>query len=205
MTFTKQLLAAIVLAASLCANAQVNGTLGGGGGSFLALSSAGLGSGGSVATLSGGSTYLNDMPFADVPAGTVSGAFLAAGVTAGPTATLTFANGGVDYLSFLWGSPDTYNFLTVNTTAGSKTFTTSTLGFSVSNGNQSFSQYVQFAALTGGKITSVSFTNSPNLDAFEAANFSVIAPVTAVPEPESYALLLAGAVAFLITARRRGD
>jgi hypothetical protein len=205
MTLTKHLLAASLLAASVGAQAQVNGSLGGGTGSFLALSSAGLGSGGSVASLSGGATFISDMPFADLPAGTVSGSFLAAGVTAGPTATLTFAGGGVDYLSFLWGSPDSYNLLTVNTSAGSKTFTTSTLGFSVADGTQSFSQYVQFAALTGSKITSVVFTNSPNRDAFEAANFSVIAPVTAVPEPESYALLLAGIVAVVFLTRRRGD
>ena len=132
-----------------------------------------------------------------------SGNFLAAGVIAGPLATLSFAGTGVEYVSFLWGSPDTYNLLTVTTSAGTQTFTTTSLGFGVSNGDQSFSQYVQFAALAGSKITGISFTNSPDRDAFEAANFSVTAPVSAVPEPQTYALLGSGVFAVLFLSRRR--
>jgi PEP-CTERM motif len=204
MMLLKTLLAAAVVAVASGAQAQVSGSLlASGSGSYLALSSAGL-SGGSVATLSGGMTLLNDMPFADIPAGTVFGSFLAAGVMAGPVATLTFAGTGVDYVSFLWGSPDTYNLLSVTTNAGTQTFTTTTLGFGVSNGDQSFSQYVQFAAQAGSKITSISYTNTPNRDAFEAANFSVTpSSVSPVPEPQTYALLGAGVIAVLFLARRR--
>jgi PEP-CTERM motif len=202
MKYSKSLLATAALIASFGAHAQVTGSLGGGTGTFLSLSSAGL-SGGSVATLAGGTIYTQDQPFADIPAGVVFGnTFLAAGPIAGAPATLSFTGGGVDYISFLWGSPDTYNLLTVNSTAGSQTFTTSTLGFSVSNGDQSFSQYVQFSALAGNKITSLSFNNVPGRDAFESANYSV--NVTApVPEPETYALLLAGLGAVAFVARRR--
>ena len=60
-------------ATALCAlpsvaNAALVGSLGGGTGPFLSLSSAGL-NGGSVATLAGGTVYTQDRPFADIPAG----------------------------------------------------------------------------------------------------------------------------------------
>jgi PEP-CTERM motif len=200
MKISKLVLAAAALCASLAANAQVAGSLGGGFGTFLSLSSAGL-SGGSVATLSGGTIYTADQPFADIPAGAIFGGnFLAAGPTAGAPATLTFTGGGIDYISFLWGSPDTYNVLTVTSTAGTQTFSAASLGFAVTNGDQSFSQYVQFQGLAGTKITSLGFSNSPAQNAFESANYSVTAPV---PEPETYALLLAGLGAVGFVARRR--
>lgn len=202
MKFMKTLISASVLAAAMGAQAQVVGSLGAATGDFLTLSAAGL-AGGSVATLSGGALFTEDKSFADVPAGSVFGGnFLAAGVTAGPTATLTFAGTGVSYVSFLWGSPDAYNRLTVNTTKGSQNFSTSSLGFSVSDGRQSFSQPVSFTSLVGSTITSLVFTNTPNQDAFEVANFS-LGTVTPVPEPETYAMVLAGFFAVLFLSRRR--
>lgn len=200
MKFATNLVALAALTTALGAQAQVTGSLGGGSGTFLSLSGAGL-AGGSVATLSGGTVYSADEPFADIPAGSVFGGnFLAAGPTSGPTAVLNFAGAGVDYVSFLWGSPDTYNVLSVGSTGGAvNTFNTSSLGFSVTNGNQAFSQYVQFSATGGSKITSLSFSNAPQFDAFESANFSV----TPVPEPQTYAMLLAGLGAVLFIGRRR--
>jgi len=56
-------------------------------------------------------------------------------------------------------------------------------------GNQDVSEYVQFTASAGVMITSLSFSNAPEKDAFEAANFSVTTPI---PEPSTSALLLAG-------------
>jgi hypothetical protein len=201
MKLSKTLLAVATLLA-LCggASASVVGTEGGGSGTFLSLSSAGLGAG-SVATLVGGTIYTADQPFADIPKGSLFGdAFLAAGVSAGAPATLTFTGGGVDYISFLWGSPDTYNLLTVTGTGGySHTFTTTELGLP-GDGNQLMSDYVQFTATAGTKITSISFDNLPNMDAFESANFSVTSPV---PEPQTYALLLAGLGAVAFVAKRR--
>lgn len=200
MKFSKLLIASAALVAVMGANAQVTGALGGGYGTFLSLSSAGL-SGGSVATLSGGTVYTSDQPFADIPAGSIFGGnFLAAGPTSGSPATLTFTGTGVDYISFLWGSPDTYNVLTVTSTGGAtQTFTAAGLGFSVTNGNQSFSQYVQFTGSAASKITSLSYTNVPAIDAFETANYSI----TPIPEPQTYALLLAGLGAVGFVARRR--
>lgn len=200
MKLVKTLLASAALTAAVGAQAAVVGSLGGGFGTFLDLSSAGL-DGGSVATLSGGTVYTSDQPFADIPKGGVFGGdFLAAGPTSTSPASLTFTGAGVDYISFLWGSPDTFNLLTVGSTAPGATsqeFTAMSLGFPVSNGDQSFSQYVQFTGLNGSKITSLTFSSA--IDAFESANYSV----TPIPEPETYALMLAGLGLVGLIARRR--
>jgi hypothetical protein len=81
-------------------------------------------------------------------------------------------------------------------------FTAALLGFPVTDGNQSFSQYVQFAAAAGQLITSVSFTNIPSQDAFESANFSI---TSAVPEPGTWGMMLIGfgAVGYGMRRRRR--
>jgi MYXO-CTERM domain-containing protein len=189
-----------VLALCGAAHGTVTGSLGGNGGTLLSLTPAGL-NGGAVAALVGGTTYTNDMPFADIPKGTVT-EFLAVGPQAGQPATLTFTS-PVTFLSFLWGSPDLYNMLTVNSTGSSQLFTVSNLNFLVTDGNQNFSQYVQFVAAPGSFITSLVFNNVPGQDAFEAANFSV----TPVPEAPSVALLVAGlgAIAFISRRRQRGS
>lgn len=196
MNTISSIAAAAAIALSSTAGASVTGGLGTGGGTFLALSSAGL-AGGSVATLSGGTVYANDQPFADIPKGTVTD-FLAAGVLAGQPATLTFTS-PVSYLGFLWGSPDLYNLLTIISTDISQVFTVASLGFSVTDGNQAFSQYVQFASAPGSKITGVVFSNTPAQDAFEVANFSV----NTIPEASTYALMLAGLGIVAFVARRR--
>lgn len=192
------ILGAAALAACTTASAGVTGSLGGGG-TFLALSSAGL-AGGSVATLAGGTVYTSDQPFADIPKGTVT-EFLAVGVQAGEPATLTFT-APVSNLGFLWGSPDLFNLLTVVSTDISQMFTVMDLGFGVTDGNQAFSQYVRFTSAPGSRITGVIFNNTPAKDAFEVANFSI----AAVPESSTFALLAAGlGVIGLVVRRRRRE
>ncbi|RYF06470.1 MAG: PEP-CTERM sorting domain-containing protein [Oxalobacteraceae bacterium] len=181
-------LAAIALCAlPTVASAAVMGSVGGGTGPFSTLTAAGL-DGGTTATLSGGKIYTADQPFADIPKGGVFGGnFLAAGPLAGQPAILTFAS-PIAYLSFLWGSPDTYNIVTLVSSAQTYTFTAQSLGFAVTNGNQAISTYAQFVASAGETIKSVSFSNSPARDAFEVANFTV----TAVPEPGTWGMMLVG-------------
>jgi len=199
MKLTLTGIAVLALAASVqTADAMVVGSLGGGGGPFLTLNSSGL-NGGAVATLTGGTVYTSDQPFADIPSGGVSGGtFLAAGPTSGQPAVLTFRT-PINYLSFLWGSPDTYNTLEITSTTGTYDFTVNSLGFAVTNGNQSFSQYVQFATNPGETILSASFANSPAQDAFETANFSV----AAVPEASTWAMMIFGFMGIGLIAYRR--
>jgi hypothetical protein len=201
---------AATLVVPAAGNASVVGSLGGGTGTFLTLSSAGL-DGGTVATLAGGTVYTSDQPFADIPAGGIfGGTFLgsgpSSGAPAGTTATLTFTT-PLAYFSFLWGSPDTYNDLRLVTDIGNTyDFNVGVgpggLGFLVTDGNQSFSQYVQFQA-SGELITTASFLNNPAIDAFEAANFSVN---PAVPEPSTWAMMILGffGVGFM-AYRRKGQ
>ena len=135
----------------------------------------------------------------DIPSGGVSGGtFLAAGPTSGELAILTFQT-PINYLSFLWGSPDTYNKLEITSTTGTYDFTVNSLGFAVTDDNQSFSQYVQFTTNPGETILSASFANSPAQDAFETANFSV----GAVPEASSWAMMIFGFLGIGLLAYRR--
>ena len=193
----KILAAASVLAVSFGAQASVTpALLASSSGTFLTLSSTGLAG---VATLDKpADVYSVSIPsVAAMPMNTV-GLYLAAGSTG--AATLTFTT-GVNSVSFLWGSPDMYNVLTVNSTgSAAQQFTVSNLAFPVTDGNQSFAQYVSFTATGGSTITSLTFDNVAQNNAFEVANFKVTSPV---PEPETYALLLAGLGAIGFIARRQ--
>ncbi len=103
--------------------------------------------------------------------------------------TVTFSK-GLSYFGFLWGSPDTYNSFSV--------FSGSTLlgtfdGTAIkvpANGDQSYARFFNVFAAPGQAITSVTFTSHGN--AFETDNHAFTAMTTAVPEPETYAMLLAG-------------
>ena len=214
MKYNQTLIAAALVASAVGANAEVVGSIGGGTGPFLTLTSTGLAPAGTFAgaSLTGGTVYSSDQPVADMPKGAgqaTVGSFLAAGPSSGEPATLTFAT-GVSSIGFLWGSPDLYNLLTVTSSTGVQTFVANasagnpgatSLGFVQANGNQDFSQYVTFTGVGSTTILALGFSNSPASNAFESSNFSV----SAVPEPETYALMLAGlgVIAFIGRRRRR--
>ncbi len=202
---SKTLVAAAAALASLGANAALTASTTPISGSFLALASTGLHTGtlgGSFATIAGGSILSSDSPVADMQAfgnSLFGGNFLAAGPTSTAPAVVTLA-APTTFISFLWGSPDTYNTLTVTTSVTSYNFAPGGVGglsFLDTSGSQQYAQYVGFSTTGGETITSLRFASAG--DAFEAANFSV----TAVPEPETYALLLAGLGVVGFIARRR--
>jgi hypothetical protein len=107
------------------------------------------------------------------------------------TATMSFA-GGATEVSFLWGSPDRYNVLEINGSAFNKTL----LGTSLT-GDRSIGVYLTITADGGDMINSLTFMSNSN--AFEVDNLRV----TAVPEPGTYALMLAGLAAVGFVAKRR--
>jgi len=214
MKLVKTLVAVAALSSAVGAQALVVGSLGGGAGTFATINPGGAtpGTGGTLTgsvsgTIAGGQVFAATTGnFADdVVAGEN---FLAAGPTPGNPATLTLTGPTVTYISFLWGSPDLYNTLTVTSTDGSQTFRADGFGFTpatpfaFTNGNPTFNQAVQFASIGDTHIVSLMFDSAPQ-NAFEVGHFTTTAPV---PEPETYALMLAGlgVVGFMSKRRRRG-
>jgi hypothetical protein len=124
------------------------------------------------------------------------GDYYSTGPSDGTPATLSLSKGAY-YLSFLYGSIDSYNSVTFHYAAGSGiadvTFTGAQLNAFAgdpANGNQTSpatNKYIQFnLGNTGDQLRSVSFGSSTN--AFEIDNLYV----NAVPEPAAWALMIAG-------------
>ena len=212
MNFTKTLLAAAALTACIGANATVVASLGTGVGPFLTPTGSSTACTGANCQISpittgitGGRVLANGFPNADPVLNNVT--FLSAGPTNNGSATVSLVS-GISFISFLWGSPDDtpgfVNTVTVNSMFGgamfSQSYTPSSLGFGpnvVGNQDPSANQYVSFSAVSGHSITGLVFASTK--DAFEATNFSV----TPIPEPETYALMLAGLAALGFVSKRR--
>jgi hypothetical protein len=180
-------------------------------GSFLALT---------TSNVSGGALYpgtTNALPNAAIPdldgtiglpsTTTTATNWIAAGPgnanNGGGSAILTLP-GSTTGVSFLWGSPDTYNsFSFVVNGATTTNFTATQLVQALLPASVPLDQaqgkayYIKLTAGANETITSLSFS-SPTQDAIEISN------VTVVPEPEAYGLALAGmgVVAFAMRRRR---
>jgi hypothetical protein len=123
-------------------------------------------------------------------------------VLGGGSATYAFA-GEVSAFEFDWGSVDSYNTLTINST-GADPIIVPGLSFpNAANGNQvdpGTNGLFRVAGTAGEHFTSVTFSSSQN--SFEVDNLAV----AGVPEPASWALMIlgfGGAGAVLRGQRRR--
>jgi hypothetical protein len=141
--------------------------------------------------------------YAALPPGDISPYFFSVGTTHGQpsSSSVTFGGMGVSYFGYYMGSPDGYNEVTMYSGNQVVLHITgnemATAALTMANGNQGTGFYMNFHG-NGTNITKVTF--SANSDAFETDNHSYIA---AVPEPETYAMLLAGLGLVGCAARRR--
>lgn len=165
-----------------------------------------LSGGSSLGSVNGGAVYLDTENFPSTAARPESvadgyvtvGNWFAAGPSNVSTDAVLTLGAGTTGVSFLWGSPDTYNSFSVTTELGTTDFAPGVFGVPLSDlPNQDNAYYVKFST-SGESILSVNF-KSPGTNAIEIANVAV------VPEPEAYGLALAGlgVVGFAMTRRRK--
>lgn len=125
-------------------------------------------------------------------------------ITKGGSAMIDFGQEGVSSFSFLWGSPDAYNFVDIDTNGAFDTIYSGTLLGALadpdfnSNGSNANTRVFTIAGTEGTLINSLTFRA-------EGVAFEVAA--APIPEPETYALMLAGlgVVAFMARRRRAQD
>jgi hypothetical protein len=118
------------------------------------------------------------------------------------SSSVSFSGFGASYFGFYMGSPDNYNVVTL---FSGSTPVLQINGTDMANaasmmadGNQSHGFYMNFNTTAGTTISRVTFSSTSN--AFETDNHAYIA---AVPEPETYAMLLTGLGLVGFASRRR--
>ena len=105
-----------------------------------------------------------------------------------PNGSATVDLGGVSSFSFLWGSPDLFNSLTIATSSGSQVF--SGLDFQslfglAATGDNANTRVFSILAGAGELLNSITFASS-------GIAFELAVATSPVPEPQTYALMLAG-------------
>ena len=165
---------------------------------------------GSVGIFTGGAVYQNSVPSEAARPANSTGNFYSVAPSATTTTpqssspgTLTFTT-NINYVSFLWGSPDQYNTLTVTTNLNNTIVVTpgSGLGSIItpSSGDQAAAPQVYFQTTSAGEFFKT-FTYSSTQNAFETGNYRV----AAVPGPLAGAGLipLLGLAGAMVARRRR--
>jgi PEP-CTERM motif len=155
--------------------------------------------GNSLLSISGGSIKTGDTPnINSQPQGGIGNYWSLDPSVPGFTSpgTITFST-LMSQVSFLWGSPDSFNSLVVHRAGGADLV----INPFATGGVNSNSRYLTLTSLGSDWITGLTFSSQVNLQsyAFEVDNLRV----TAVPEPETYALMLAGLGLMGFIARRR--
>jgi hypothetical protein len=154
-----------------------------------------------VATFASGAIYSADQTGESLKPYGSTGQFWSIGAT--PSAqngpgVVTLAGDGVKYYGFLWGSSDAYNGVTFSLSNG-QDVTISGSQVPAGQGWNTVSRFFNFFADENETIMRVSFASDQN--AFETDNHAY--SVTAVPEVETYAMMLAGLGLMGTIARRR--
>ena len=180
MKIAKTLLVAAALVASVGASAQTVTFAPPSAGSYSA----------PTPSFSSGTVYVANTSIANVQTQPLfdTGSFL----VVYPDGSATFDLGGVQSFSFLWGSPDATNAISIN---GGAFMTGATLLGALANSDNVNTQYATI--LAGEGLLNTLTIQTPGKIAFE------IAVANPVPEPETYALMLAGLGAMAFVARRR--
>jgi hypothetical protein len=158
--------------------------------------------GGTTATYNKGAIFAGSASGITADPAFSSGDFWSVGIS--PTTQLgpgsVIFSTAVKYFGFLWGSIDKYN--TVSFDLGGTGTNVSFTGNDViagASGIQGKPAYFNFFATGNETIKGVSFASTQN--AFETDNHAF--SVSAVPEPETYTLMLAGLGLMGVVARRR--
>jgi hypothetical protein len=161
-------------------------------------------SGSSPANYTGGGVEIGSSSvWASPPSDDTS--YFSVGPSTSPSATITLASLS-SYFGYYGGSPDDYNHVDFfNGSANVGSFDGVTLAnlASVSHdGDRTVGSYWNFTAKSSGDyFNKVVFSSAQN--AFETDNHAVLA---AVPEPETYAMMLAGlGLMGFVASRRRKD
>ncbi len=120
--------------------------------------------------------------------------------------TATFLTPNLKSLSFYWGSIDTYNSVDVLGAGGATIFTIAGGALPPSNGNQSLgstNRRVNFIAGAGEVITGLRLTSTGVAFEFDTFAAETLVTTTGVPEPASWAMLIAGFGLVGAASRRR--